>query len=199
MEEAGLERKGQCTKANPAPRSFSGSRFPATTKKLTGLGAMTINEASEASEGKEEQSQANVPRGIGQPEPCETHRRYHLTSLSSDQAEITSTIMSLDVNTEKEEGELLEDTMEDLKVPLIDTPVVALHSSAVLPKDGENAMKYAMDRKNEAALKKAHEARPAVALSNFMRATMIWADNLLQNPEIPPLVLLKVRSLLKVK
>ncbi|KAL8185118.1 UNVERIFIED_CONTAM: hypothetical protein K2H54_039012 [Gekko kuhli] len=67
---------------------------------------------------------------------------------------------------------LPEETMEDLKVPLIDAPMVAFHSGAVMPKDGENALKDAMDRKNEATLKKAHEAmslaiRPAAALSNF--------------------------------
>ncbi|KAL8221787.1 UNVERIFIED_CONTAM: hypothetical protein K2H54_074488 [Gekko kuhli] len=53
---------------------------------------------------------------------------------------------------------LPEETMEDLKAPLIDSPVVALHLGAVMPKDGENALKDAMDRKNEATLKKAHEA-----------------------------------------
>ncbi|KAL8221746.1 UNVERIFIED_CONTAM: hypothetical protein K2H54_074444, partial [Gekko kuhli] len=83
---------------------------------------------------------------------------------------------------------LPEETMEDLKVPLVDAPVVALHSGAVLPKDGENALKDPTDRKNETALKKAHEAmslaiRSAAALSNFTRATAIWADNLLQDPE----------------
>ncbi|KAL8181928.1 UNVERIFIED_CONTAM: hypothetical protein K2H54_034813 [Gekko kuhli] len=92
--------------------------------------------------------------------------------------------------------------MEDLKVPLIDAPVVALHSGAVMPKDGENALKNAMDRKNEAALKKVHEAmslaiRSAAAMSNFTRATAIWADNLLQNPEVSPLDLR--RTLLKMK
>ncbi|KAL8185573.1 UNVERIFIED_CONTAM: hypothetical protein K2H54_055058 [Gekko kuhli] len=65
--------------------------------------------------------------------------------------------------------------MEDLKVPLIYAPVVALHSGAVMPKDGENALKDAMDRKYEAALKKAHKAmslaiHSAAALSNFARA-----------------------------
>ncbi|KAL8190418.1 UNVERIFIED_CONTAM: putative ubiquitin carboxyl-terminal hydrolase FAF-X, partial [Gekko kuhli] len=84
---------------------------------------------------------------------------------------------------------LPEETMEDLKVPLVDAPVVALHSGAVLPKDGENALKDATDRKNETALKKVHEAmslaiRSAAALSNFTRATAIWADNLLQDPEL---------------
>ncbi|KAL8181879.1 UNVERIFIED_CONTAM: hypothetical protein K2H54_033503 [Gekko kuhli] len=57
-----------------------------------------------------------------------------------------------------------------------------------------------MDRKNEAALKKAHEAlaiHSAAALSDFTRATAIWADNLLQNPEVSPLVLR--RTLLKMK
>ncbi|KAL8174810.1 UNVERIFIED_CONTAM: hypothetical protein K2H54_054170 [Gekko kuhli] len=92
--------------------------------------------------------------------------------------------------------------MEDLKVPLIDAPVVALHSGAILSKDGENALRDAFDKKNEAALKKAHEAmslaiRAAAALSNFTRATAIWADNLLQNPEVSPLVL--KRTLLKMK
>ncbi|KAL8179096.1 UNVERIFIED_CONTAM: hypothetical protein K2H54_059636 [Gekko kuhli] len=42
---------------------------------------------------------------------------------------------------------LPDNTMEDLKVPLIDTPMVALHSGAVMPKDGENALKDAFDRK----------------------------------------------------
>ncbi|KAL8183696.1 UNVERIFIED_CONTAM: hypothetical protein K2H54_048893 [Gekko kuhli] len=97
---------------------------------------------------------------------------------------------------------LPESTMEDLKVPLIDAPVVALHSGAVMPKDGENALKDAFDRKNENALKKAHEAmslaiRSAATLSNFTRATAIWADNLLQNPEVSPLVLRQ--TLLKMK
>ncbi|KAL8176730.1 UNVERIFIED_CONTAM: hypothetical protein K2H54_037964 [Gekko kuhli] len=97
---------------------------------------------------------------------------------------------------------LPEQTMEDLKVPLIDAPVVALHSGAVLPKDGENALKDATDRKNETALKKAHEAmslaiRSAATLSNFTRATAIWADNLLQDPDVSPLVL--KRTLLKMK
>ncbi|KAL8202884.1 UNVERIFIED_CONTAM: hypothetical protein K2H54_028560 [Gekko kuhli] len=83
---------------------------------------------------------------------------------------------------------LPESIMEDLKVPLIDAPVVALHSGAVIPKDGENALKDAFDRKNENALKKAHEAmslaiRSVATLSNFTRATAIWADNLLQDPE----------------
>ncbi|KAL8169841.1 UNVERIFIED_CONTAM: hypothetical protein K2H54_058674 [Gekko kuhli] len=97
---------------------------------------------------------------------------------------------------------LPDNIMEDLKVPLIDAPVVALHSGAVMPKDGENALKDAFDRKNENALKKAHEAmslavRSAATLSNFTRATAIWADNLLQNPEVSPLVLR--RTLLKMK
>ncbi|KAL8178427.1 UNVERIFIED_CONTAM: hypothetical protein K2H54_046645 [Gekko kuhli] len=97
---------------------------------------------------------------------------------------------------------LPENIMEDLKVPLIDAPVVALHSGAVMPKDGENALKDAFDRKNENALKKVHEAmslaiRSAATLSNFTRATAIWADNLLQNPEVSPLVLR--RTLLKMK
>ncbi|KAL8190824.1 UNVERIFIED_CONTAM: hypothetical protein K2H54_062161 [Gekko kuhli] len=97
---------------------------------------------------------------------------------------------------------LPERIMEDLKVPLIDAPVVALHSGAILPKDGENALRDAFDKKNEAALKKSHEAmslaiRSAAALSNFTRATAIWADNLLQNPEVSPLVLR--RTLLKMK
>ncbi|KAL8187804.1 UNVERIFIED_CONTAM: hypothetical protein K2H54_056241 [Gekko kuhli] len=95
-----------------------------------------------------------------------------------------------------------EETMEDLKVPLIDAPVVALHLGAVLPKDRENALKDAMNRKNEATLKKAHEAmslaiRSTATLSNFTRATAIWADNLLQNLEVSLLVLR--RTLLKMK
>ncbi|KAL8169260.1 UNVERIFIED_CONTAM: hypothetical protein K2H54_041994 [Gekko kuhli] len=97
---------------------------------------------------------------------------------------------------------LPENIMEDLKVPLIDASVVALHSGAVIPKDGENALKDAFDRKNENALKKAHEAmllaiRSAATLSNFTRATAIWADNLLQNPKVSLLVLR--RTLLKMK
>ncbi|KAL8181859.1 UNVERIFIED_CONTAM: hypothetical protein K2H54_032569 [Gekko kuhli] len=97
---------------------------------------------------------------------------------------------------------LPEETMEDLKVPLIDAPVVALHFGTVMPKDGENALKDAMDRKNEATLKKVHEAmslaiRSAAALSNFTRATTISADDLLQNPEVSPLDLM--RTLLKMK
>ncbi|KAL8207158.1 UNVERIFIED_CONTAM: hypothetical protein K2H54_046717 [Gekko kuhli] len=97
---------------------------------------------------------------------------------------------------------LPDNVMEDLRVPLIDAPVVALHSGAVMPKDGENALKDAFDRKNENALKKAHEAmslaiRSAATLSNFTRATAIWADNLLQDPEVSPLVLR--RTLLKMK
>ncbi|KAL8178419.1 UNVERIFIED_CONTAM: hypothetical protein K2H54_046554 [Gekko kuhli] len=75
---------------------------------------------------------------------------------------------------------LPEETTEDLKVPL--------------RKDGENALKDAMDRKNETVLKKAHEAMSlaicsTAALSNFTRATAIWADNFLQNPEASSLVL----------
>ncbi|KAL8190679.1 UNVERIFIED_CONTAM: hypothetical protein K2H54_059045 [Gekko kuhli] len=46
---------------------------------------------------------------------------------------------------------LPDNTMEDLKV---DSPVVALHSGAMLPKDGENALKDSVDKKNERALKK---------------------------------------------
>ncbi|KAL8188485.1 UNVERIFIED_CONTAM: hypothetical protein K2H54_000343 [Gekko kuhli] len=97
---------------------------------------------------------------------------------------------------------LPEKTMEDLKVPLIDALVVALHSGAVLPKDGENALKGTIDRKNETALKKAHEAMSlaicsSAALSNFTRATAIWADNLLQNLEVSLLEL--KRTLLKMK
>ncbi|KAL8221614.1 UNVERIFIED_CONTAM: hypothetical protein K2H54_071493 [Gekko kuhli] len=97
---------------------------------------------------------------------------------------------------------LPEKTMEDLKVPLIDAPVVALHSGAVLPKDGENALKDAIDRKNETAPKKLHEAmsltiRSSAALLNFTRATAIWAYNPLQNLEVSPLVL--ERTLLKMK
>ncbi|KAL8199288.1 UNVERIFIED_CONTAM: hypothetical protein K2H54_039289 [Gekko kuhli] len=96
----------------------------------------------------------------------------------------------------------LERIMEDLKVPLIDALVVALHSGAILSKDRDNALRDTFDKKNEAALKKAHEAmslaiHAAAALSNFTRATAIWADNLLQNPEVSPLVLR--RTLLKMK
>ncbi|KAL8194306.1 UNVERIFIED_CONTAM: hypothetical protein K2H54_013679 [Gekko kuhli] len=97
---------------------------------------------------------------------------------------------------------LPERIMEDLKVPLIDAPVVALHSGAILPKDGENTFRDSFDKNNEATPKKSHEAmslviRSAAALSNFTRATAIWADNLLQNPEVSPLVLR--RTLLKMK
>ncbi|KAL8220845.1 UNVERIFIED_CONTAM: hypothetical protein K2H54_055529 [Gekko kuhli] len=97
---------------------------------------------------------------------------------------------------------LPDNIMEDLRVPLIDAPVVALHSGVVMPKDGENALKDVFDCKNENALKKAHEAmslaiRSAATLSNFTRATAIWADNLLQDPEVSPLVLR--RTLLKMK
>ncbi|KAL8203143.1 UNVERIFIED_CONTAM: hypothetical protein K2H54_041896, partial [Gekko kuhli] len=97
---------------------------------------------------------------------------------------------------------LPEETIEDLKVPLMDALVVALHSGAALPKDGENALKDAMNRKNEAALKKAHEAMSSAicstaALSNFNRATTTWANNLLKNPEVSLLVLR--RTLLKMK
>ncbi|KAL8182177.1 UNVERIFIED_CONTAM: hypothetical protein K2H54_046619 [Gekko kuhli] len=71
-----------------------------------------------------------------------------------------------------------------------------------MPKDRENALKDVMNRKNEAALKKAHEAMSlavcsAVALSNFTRATAIWADDLLHNPEVSLLDLR--RTLLKMK
>ncbi|KAL8211638.1 UNVERIFIED_CONTAM: hypothetical protein K2H54_004606 [Gekko kuhli] len=97
---------------------------------------------------------------------------------------------------------LPEETMEDLKVPLIEAPVVALHLAAVLPKYGENAVKDANGRKSEATLKKSREAMSlaicsAAALSNFTRATTIWADNLLQHPEVSPLV--PRRMLLKMK
>lgn len=44
--------------------------------------------------------------------------------------------------------------MEDFKVPLVDAPVVALHSGAVLPKDGENALKDSANKKNKAALRR---------------------------------------------
>ncbi|KAL8185532.1 UNVERIFIED_CONTAM: hypothetical protein K2H54_054470 [Gekko kuhli] len=97
---------------------------------------------------------------------------------------------------------LPEETMEDLKVVLVDALVVALHLRAVMPKDGGNNLKDAMDTKNDAALKKAHEAmslaiRSAAALLNFTRATAIWADNLLQNSEVSLLVLR--RTLQKMK
>ncbi|KAL8173808.1 UNVERIFIED_CONTAM: hypothetical protein K2H54_026368 [Gekko kuhli] len=98
---------------------------------------------------------------------------------------------------------LPENIMEDLKVPLIDAPVVALHSGAVMPKDGENALKDAFDWKNENALKKAHKAmslaiRSVATLSNFTRATAIWADNLLQNLEKHLAQTWKVDSLSKM-
>ncbi|KAL8187299.1 UNVERIFIED_CONTAM: hypothetical protein K2H54_043915 [Gekko kuhli] len=59
---------------------------------------------------------------------------------------------------------LPEETMKDLKVLLVDAPVVALHSGAVLsPRDWENILKAAMDRKNETVLKKAHKVDPLQA------------------------------------
>ncbi|KAL8169593.1 UNVERIFIED_CONTAM: hypothetical protein K2H54_053345 [Gekko kuhli] len=48
---------------------------------------------------------------------------------------------------------LPEDTIEDLKVPLVDAPVVALQSGAVLLKDEENALNDSVDKKNKMALK----------------------------------------------
>ncbi|KAL8203213.1 UNVERIFIED_CONTAM: Histone-arginine methyltransferase carm1 [Gekko kuhli] len=47
---------------------------------------------------------------------------------------------------------LPEETKEDRKVSLVDTPVVALHSGAILSKDGDNVLKGLVDRKNETAL-----------------------------------------------
>lgn len=97
---------------------------------------------------------------------------------------------------------LPEGTMEDLKVPLVDAPMVVLHSGAVLPRDGENALKDPMDKKNETTLKKAHEAtslaiRASAVLSNFTRAIILWADDLVNNTEASPLE--RKRALLKIK
>ncbi|KAL8206822.1 UNVERIFIED_CONTAM: hypothetical protein K2H54_029540 [Gekko kuhli] len=86
---------------------------------------------------------------------------------------------------------LPQDIMEDLKVRLVDAPVVALHSGAVLPKGGENALEDSVDMKHETALKKSYEAsslaiRPSAVLSNFAHAIVIWADYLLQNLGMNP-------------
>lgn len=64
-----------------------------------------------------------------------------------------------------------------LKVPLVDAPVVTLHSGAVLSKDVDHALKDSVDRKNKMAIeKKSNEAssfaiRASAILSNFTRAT----------------------------
>lgn len=59
-----------------------------------------------------------------------------------------------------------------------------------------------MDRKNEAVFKKSHEdssltIRTSAVLSNFTRAIVVWADNLLQEQDPDPLIF--KRTLLKIK
>ncbi|KAL8190433.1 UNVERIFIED_CONTAM: hypothetical protein K2H54_053979 [Gekko kuhli] len=94
------------------------------------------------------------------------------------------------------------EAMEDVKVALVDAPVVALHSGAILSKDGDNVLKDPVNRKNKTALKKSHEAaslavRASAVPSSFTRAIVIWANNLLQEMD-PDRVVLK-GSFLKIK
>lgn len=72
--------------------------------------------------------------------------------------------------------------MEVLKSPLVDAPVVVLHSETLLSKDP-------VDQKNESVLKRSHEAsslviRISAVLSHFMSTNMV--DSLLQNLESDP-------------
>lgn len=48
----------------------------------------------------------------------------------------------------------------DLKVPVVDALAVVLYSGVVLSMDGDNVLKDTVDHKNEAVLKRAHEASP---------------------------------------
>ncbi|KAL8163039.1 UNVERIFIED_CONTAM: hypothetical protein K2H54_003850 [Gekko kuhli] len=94
---------------------------------------------------------------------------------------------------------LPEGAMEDLKVPLVDTLVVALHSGVVPPKDSGNALKDSMDRKNETALKEAHEANVTghMSISGPAKFHQGHSDLGLQNPESNPLEI--KRLLLEMK
>lgn len=47
---------------------------------------------------------------------------------------------------------LPEGTMEDLKAPLVNAPVVSLYSGAVIFMDGDSVLKDALYRKNETAV-----------------------------------------------
>lgn len=97
---------------------------------------------------------------------------------------------------------LPSETMTDLKVPLVDGPVMALQSVTVLYKDGHSVLKDTVDCKNEAELKRIHDAsslviKTSAVISSFTRTIVIWPDNLLKEVKPDPLVL--CRSLLKIK
>ncbi|KAL8180628.1 UNVERIFIED_CONTAM: hypothetical protein K2H54_029934 [Gekko kuhli] len=107
-------------------------------------------------------------------------------------------------NCEVEQVKGITYSLESFLGPHANSEDADVKPGAVLSKDRQNTLKDAMGRKNEAALKNTHETmslaiHSATALSNFTRATAIWADNdnLLQNPEVSPLVLR--RTLLKMK
>uniref|UniRef100_A0ACB8GCD5 Uncharacterized protein n=1 Tax=Sphaerodactylus townsendi TaxID=933632 RepID=A0ACB8GCD5_9SAUR len=52
---------------------------------------------------------------------------------------------------------LTQNSMDDLKVPLVNAPIMALHSRVILSKDGGNVLKDSVDSKNVAELKKSQE------------------------------------------
>lgn len=63
--------------------------------------------------------------------------------------------------------------LEDLKVPLVDAVMVALHSGAILPTDRENALKDSVDRTNKMVLKKLHEVSSLpIDISNALKFYM---------------------------
>lgn len=88
--------------------------------------------------------------------------------------------------------------MDKLRVPVVDGPVVALCSPALLPSEGEGGPKESCDKRIDLALLRNFEAssqgfRVAVTNSIFSRAAYIWAEELASDPSLPG----RVRSSLK--
>lgn len=76
-------------------------------------------------------------------------------------------------------------TNDFLQVPLVDAPVIALHSSSLISVDGQGSIRDRLDRKADSALRNAHKAttmsiRASAIASIVSRAAIVWTRKLLQ-------------------
>lgn len=76
-----------------------------------------------------------------------------------------------------------EKTMETLRQPIIDQPIAALSSAAIIPAQGEGGPKDPLDKRVESALRRNFEAssqtfRASAANSIMARAAYLWAEEL---------------------